>query len=203
MAPRRFLNALIAAAALAGAAAAQSPAPGATPPATTGQGPAAPGPAAPAIESLLEDLRAPGQENWARIEARIWREWSRSGSAAMDLLLSRGRDAIEAGEIDAAVEHLTALTDHAPGFAEGWNARATAHYLRGAYGPALDDLQTALALEPRHFGALVALGIILEDVGRKPEAREAYRAALAIHPHLEAAQAGLARLERALAGEAI
>lgn len=166
-----------------------------------GAGVAAAQPAA--IDSLFEELRLPDQTNWARIEARIWREWSRSGSPAMDLLLTRGRDALEAGDLAAAVEHLTALTDHAPGFAEGWNARATAYFMTGQFGPALDDLRVALALEPRHFGALAGAGLIFEDMGMAEAARRAYEAALAIHPHLQAASDGLARIERATGGLAL
>lgn len=175
----------------------------AAPPAAAqeGAGPAAaPG---SALDALFEELRQPDLEHWQRVETRIWREWSRSGSAAMDLLLQRGRDALQAGETAAAIEHLTALVDHAPDFAEGWNARATAFYMAGHYGPALDDIRTALALEPRHFGALSGLGLILEEMGRLETALEAYRASLAIHPHLQAARDGVARIERRLGGQAL
>ena len=78
------------------------------------------------LDALFAELADPDAGDWQRAEQDIWREWSKSGSPAMDLLLQRGRDALQAGEVGAAIEHLTALTDHAPDFAEGWNARATA-----------------------------------------------------------------------------
>lgn len=162
---------------------------------------AAAGPAE--VDALLSELAASDAADWQRIETRILREWSRSGSPAMDLLLGRGREALEAGDLPAAVEHLTALTDHAPDFAEGWSTRATAFYLLGQYGPALDDLARALALEPRHFEALAGLGLILEEMGLTDPARRAYAAALAIHPHMEAPRQGIARIERAQGAETL
>ncbi len=167
--------------------------------------PAAAEAAAPSavLDALFEELRQPDLAHWRRVEARIWREWSRSGSAAMDLLLKRGREALQARDMVAAIEHLTALVDHAPDFAEGWNARATAYYMAGQYGPALDDIRMVLALEPRHFGALSGLGMILEEIGLHERAREAYSACLEIHPHLEGARDGLARIERRIGGLAL
>jgi hypothetical protein len=75
------------------------------------------------LDQLFVELAEADAGNWEQIEQKIWSEWSRSGSAAMDLLLERGRAAMEVGDLAAAIEHLTALTDHAPDFAEGWNAR--------------------------------------------------------------------------------
>ena len=155
----------------------------------------------PALDTLFEDLGTADAEQAARIEREIFTEWSKSGSMAMDLLLQRGRDAMEAGDTAAAIEHLTALTDHAPDFAEGWNARATALYASGEFGPAIEDIARVLTLNPRHFGALSGLGMILEELGRPEQALEAYRAALAIHPHLAAVLDAVERLETETAGQ--
>ena len=81
----------------------------------------------PTLDELYAELADPVLESWEQVEQKIWSEWSKSGSPAMDLLLDRGRKAMEEGDWTAAIEHLTALTDHAPDFAEGWNARATAY----------------------------------------------------------------------------
>lgn len=117
------------------------------------------------------------------------------GSPAMDLLLERGRKAMEQGDIEAATDHLTALTDHAPEFAEGWNARATVFFHAGRYGQSVADIQRTLVLNPRHFGALAGFGAILEQLERKPQALEVYRAALAIHPQMQGVLDAVKRLE--------
>lgn len=162
---------------------------------------AAPAPAQP-VDELLGELARPDLERWQRVERQIVSEWSKSGSAAMDALLARGRDALSEGDAEAAIEHLTALTDHAPDFAEGWHARATAYFQAGHYGPAMEDLARTLALNPRHFGALAGLGAILEETGRDAQALAAYRAAQAIHPHQPGIRRAVERLEARVSGRA-
>ena len=94
-----------------------------------------------------------------------------------------------------------ALTDHAPDFAEGWNALATAYFQAGEYGPSVEDIGKTLTLNPRHFGALSGLGMILEELGDSEGALAAYKAALAIHPQLETVKASVERLEADAAGQ--
>lgn len=154
----------------------------------------------PALDTLFERLKTADEGASGRIEREIWNEWSKSGSPAMDLLLQRGRVAMAAGNIDEAIEHLTALTDHAPDFAEGWNARATAYYQAGQFGPSVSDIAHVLTLNPRHFGAMSGLAAIYESLGKEQKALDIYRAALAIHPHLAGVSTAIERLEKDLAG---
>lgn len=155
------------------------------------------------LDTLFAELADPGNRNWQSAERRIEDAWSRSGSPAMDLLLERARKAMEAEDWDAAIEHLTALTDHAPDFAEGFNARALAYFRKDRYGPALEDLRHTLELNPRHFGALVGLAVIFEQIGMDAEALEAWRMVEAIHPHHPELPEALERLEKATAGTAL
>lgn len=144
---------------------------------------------------LLESLRTSTPEQARASERDILREWSRSGSAAMDLLLKRGRDAMAVGEFDVAIDHFTALTDHAPEFAEGFHARATAYYRAELYGPALDDLETALALNPDNFNAIFGLGVLFEELGNPRRAADLFRRVLALNPHHENAEKALEQLK--------
>ena len=114
----------------------------------------------------------------------------------MDLLLKRGRDALEEGAFDTAIDHLTALTDHAPDFAEGYNARAEAYFRADLYGPALDDLETALTLNPNNFNAIFGVAVMMHEFGQLDRAAQMYRQVLTIHPNHENAQAALERLKR-------
>ena len=152
------------------------------------------------MNGWFAELADPGNDQWRRAEADIQREWSKSGSPAFDLLLKRGRAAIEAGDLRAAIDHLTALTDQAPDFAEGWNARATAFYLAGLFGPSIIDIEHVLALEPRHFGAIAGLGLILHETGHEADAIHAFRESLAIHPHQDGISQSLEELEKKASG---
>lgn len=154
------------------------------------------------LDDLFTRLKAaPDAGEAARIEKEIWIEWSRSGSASMDLLFQRGQDALALGDTVAAVEHFTAIIDHDPAFTEAWNARATAYYTAGEIGPSLADIGHVLTAEPRHFGALSGLAMILEETGREEAALKAYRAAQAIHPHMQAVNDAIDRLETKLEGQ--
>lgn len=155
------------------------------------------------LDQLFIELGDSETADWQRVVQDIWREWSHSGSAAMDLLLERGRAAMTAGDLEAAIEHLTALTDHAPDFAEGWNARATAYFQAGLFGPSVDDIQRVLALNPRHFGALSGLGMILERLEYHEDALKAYRELQSIHPNSRGIEDIIQRLEDKVGGTSL
>lgn len=121
----------------------------------------------------------------------------------MDLLLKRGQDALDVDDIDAALDHLTALTDHAPDFAEGWHTLALAYYRADQFGPAADALERTLALNPVHFGALRGLGAILEQVDKPHLAYDAYSRVLTLRPHDSEVIDALERLERQVNGQTL
>jgi Flp pilus assembly protein TadD len=73
----------------------------------------------------------------------------------------------------------------------------------GAYRPSIADIQRVLALEPRHFGALTGLGIMLEEMGELDAALAAFRAAHAIHPHRPDIEDAIGRIEQELEGRTL
>lgn len=149
-----------------------------------------------ALELLFERLANEEDErNGERIAVQIRNIWSASGSDSMDLLLRRGRSAMEAEEYGQARAHLAALTRLAPDFAEGWNAYATLHYLEKDYWTAVSHIERALALEPRHFSAMSGLALILERVDRPDAAMKTWRRVEALYPGLGNAKKAIERLE--------
>jgi tetratricopeptide (TPR) repeat protein len=155
------------------------------------------------VSALLDQLANPAEARWRRIERQILQQWSRSGSATADYLFQRGQAALQAGQPDVAIAHFSAVIDHAPDFTEAWNARATAWYMSNRLGQSMADIEVVLSREPRHFGALSGLGMILEQTERLEAARAAYAAAHAVHPHRPQLREAVARLDLALAGRAL
>ena len=137
------------------------------------------------------------------IEDLIWDVWNRSGSISVDLLMDRALEAMAAGDYDNSLTFLDEIVDLAPGYSEGWNKRATVHFLRDDYASALGDLEATLALEPRHFGAIAGLALVLEDLGDKEGALDAYRRVLAVYPYLEGAGEAESRLTVEIEGRGI
>lgn len=155
------------------------------------------------LEALMEGLKGADAMAAAQIERRIFDLWSQSGSPSMDLLLTRGRDALEAGETVLAIRHFTALIDHAPEFAEGYNGRATAYFQMGRYGLSLEDIRMTLQLNPQHFSAMSGLALILEELGQPEDALAAWREVEKLNPSREGLKDAIARLEKQVEGEAL
>ena len=153
-------------------------------------------PVDPALDSMFSALGdAPDAESAAPVEAAIWEHWADSGSPTVNILLERAAAAESAGETDRAIRFLNEASALAPDFAEPWNRRASLAYETEDYPGAISAIQEALKREPRHFGAYAGLGLIYEELGQERAALEAFRAALAIHPHYDAALRGVSRLE--------
>ncbi|WP_019955650.1 tetratricopeptide repeat protein [Yoonia vestfoldensis] len=155
------------------------------------------------LDQLFAELSQTDEEGSLRIEQQIISEWSKSGSASIDLLLRRGQDALDDGAPDAALDHFSALVDHAPEFAEGYYLRATSFYLLDEIGPAMADLEEVLTRNPRHFEAMRGLAVMMEETGRPEGALELYDMILDIVPHSAQARDERARLQQQLEGQAI
>ncbi len=128
---------------------------------------------------------APDETTAKAIEERIWTVWTASRSDTANLLMMRVKTAIEAKDLDLAVTLLDGIVKIRPDYIEGWNRRATIFYMKKDYGRAIADIRQVLKREPRHFGALAGLGLILQDIGDDKQALEVYRRALEVYPRME------------------
>jgi tetratricopeptide (TPR) repeat protein len=137
------------------------------------------------LDFLFGALKAaPDDETAKAIEHRIWALWMVSHSDTTTLLMTRVQTAVEAKDTDLAIKLLDAIIKIKPDYVEGWNRRATLYYMKKDYGRSLADIREVLKREPRHFGALSGLGLILQDIGDDKGALEVYRRTLAVYPRL-------------------
>jgi tetratricopeptide (TPR) repeat protein len=138
------------------------------------------------LDFLFGALKAaPDAETAKGVEERIWALWFASGSDTADLLMTRIKAAVEGKDLDLAIELLDAVVEIKPDYVEAWNRRATVHFLKKDYGASLADIRQVLAREPRHFGALSGLGMIMQELGEEKRALDIFRRAIELHPHIE------------------
>src|SRR4051794_6472988 len=138
------------------------------------------------LDFLFGALKAaPDEESAKHVEARIWALWTQTSSDTTALLMLRAKTAMDNKQLDVALKLLSAVVKLKPDYVEGWNRRATLYYLQNDYPPSLEDIQQVLVREPRHFGALAGLGMIMQELGDEKRALDAFRKALAVNPHLD------------------
>lgn len=164
---------------------------------------AAPEETAPLDKLFAELKRERNPQAADRIAKRIWSEWYKSGSASIDLMMKWSNDAVQAQKYDVALDFLDQVVTLQPGFAEGWNRRATVHFLMRQFGKSMADIERTLELEPRHFGALSGMAQIMKETGRKQLALNAWQRVIDIYPMMRSAQNEIATLSEELAGESI
>jgi tetratricopeptide (TPR) repeat protein len=138
------------------------------------------------LDFLFGALKAaPDDDSAKHVEARIWAIWLQTPSDTAALLMMRAKAAMDAQQTEVALKLLDAVIKLRPDYTEAWNRRATLYYLQNDYMRSMADIEQVLIREPRHFGALAGLGMIMQDLGEDKRALDAFRKALAINPHLE------------------
>src|ERR1041384_974045 len=156
------------------------------------------------LDFLFGALKAaPDSDTAKQVEARIWALWVASGSDTANLLMSRVKTATDANDLDLALGLLDALVKLKPDYVEAWNRRATIHYMRKEFGQSMQDIRQVLSREPRHFGAMSGLGMILQEFGEDKQALEVFRKALEIHPNLQRIPDLVKTLSQKVEGRAI
>jgi tetratricopeptide (TPR) repeat protein len=151
------------------------------------------------LEELLDRLRTTADPLEAQIiEVQIWRIWTDSGRDDINTLVEEGSRFMAQGLLKEAIAIFDRVVTNLPEFAEGWNKRATAHYLNGDYTASMIDIERTLALEPRHFGAISGMGLIFMVRGDEANALRAFEEVLKVHPHARGAKAHVEELYKKL-----
>lgn len=153
---------------------------------------------------LLAQLKTADSPEVARpIEQKLIAMFRPSGSASVDLLMTRAETAAAGGDKDTARKLVDAITSIAPRYAEGWHVRAAMESAADNDAAAMVSLQKTVELNPNHFAAMVELGDMLQAYGDKAAALKLYRRALALNPQMEGTQSKVRELARSVEGQDI
>jgi len=129
-------------------------------------------------------------------EQALWLLWSRSGDAQIDALMAKGVEAMQGGRYDEAIQVFSSVIQTKPGFAEGWNKRATVYYLAGEFDKSIADCHEVLKRNPGHFGALSGLGQIYFQLEDNEAALLWYRKAFEVNPNMLGVEMQIRLLEQ-------
>ena len=155
----------------------------------------------PRLRSLFDQLKtASGPAAASVIEDQIWAIWLEPADPTVRSRMKDGIDAMSLGNNRAALEAFDEVVMRAPDFAEGWNKRATVHYLLNNLQESLADIDATLKLEPRHFGALSGRGLVYVKLGDLERALSAFEEALEVSPQSPGPRANADAI-RALLGQ--
>ena len=156
------------------------------------------------LEQLFETLRGSQDELVLQeAEAAIWDIWYESGEETVDQLMRQAAELMRRGDLAAAEKVYSQVIEFLPGFSEGWNRRATVRYYQSDYDGSLADIEETLRLEPRHFGAIWGLGMILGSKRDFQRAILAFERLLEIKPNATDAPRRIELLKRELARESV
>jgi tetratricopeptide (TPR) repeat protein len=139
----------------------------------------------PRLQGLFESLQAASDPaEGERIGRRIAEIWNQHEDQGVSEIMRQGQAFLAQGQLELALGNFTTVTRMEPGFAEGWNKRASVLYSMGRLDDAAQSIAEVLAREPRHFLAIAGLGLIYLRLGDLEEALRAFDYALSINPHL-------------------
>jgi len=135
-------------------------------------------------KEAIDALKGDDPELAATAEAILWSIWCRAGDHETDRIFRAGVEAMQQRKLAEAEDFFNLGIERNPGFAEGWNKRATVRFLRSNFTASIADCQQTLARNPNHFGAASGQGLCHMSLGEFREAATSFRRALDTHPHL-------------------
>ncbi|MDP2122311.1 MAG: hypothetical protein Q8K28_20620 [Hoeflea sp.] len=153
------------------------------------------------LDNLFSELKRERDDQQAkRISERIWAKWRDSGSATVNLMMQWADKAVTDNKNGLALDLLDQVVVLEPDYVEGWNRRATLHFMMGNHGKSMVDINRVLTLEPRHFGAIAGMAAILAVSGNAELELRAWEQMLEIYPASRQAQKKVGELADKLAG---
>ena len=140
----------------------------------------------PRLNNLFKKLNeTENQDEIKDLISDIWNIWYEVDDPKVIEYFEKGIQAMNLRNYPLAIRFFNNLIEEDPNFAEGWNKRATVHFMMGNFDQSMQDIIKTLELEPRHFGALDGMGLIFIHLGQFKQAIDVYDKMLEIFPFSE------------------
>ena len=137
----------------------------------------------PRLNNLFKKLNETEDQDEIRdLISDIWNIWYEVDDPKVIEYFEKGIQAMNLRNYPLAIRFFNNLIEEDPNFAEGWNKRATVHFMMGNFDQSMQDIIKTLELEPRHFGALDGMGLIFIHQGQFQQAIDVYDKMLEIFP---------------------
>ena len=137
----------------------------------------------PRLNNLFKKLNETENQDEIRdLISDIWNIWYEVDDPKVIEYFEKGIQAMNLRNYPLAIRFFNNLIEEDPNFAEGWNKRATVHFMMGNFDKSMQDIIKTLELEPRHFGALDGMGLIFIHQGQFQQAIDVYDKMLEIFP---------------------
>ena len=137
----------------------------------------------PRLNNLFKKLNETENQDEIRdLISDIWNIWYEVDDPKVIEYFEKGIQAMNLRNYPLAIRFFNNLIEEDPNFAEGWNKRATVHFMMGNFDESMQDIIKTLELEPRHFGALDGMGLIFIHQGQFQQAIDVYDKMLEIFP---------------------
>ena len=137
----------------------------------------------PRLNNLFKKLNETENQDEIRdLISDIWSIWYEVDDPKVIEYFEKGIQAMNLRNYPLAIRFFNNLIEEDPNFAEGWNKRATVHFMMGNFDQSMQDIIKTLELEPRHFGALDGMGLIFIHQGQFQQAIDVYDKMLEIFP---------------------
>ena len=138
------------------------------------------------------------------ITLKIWEIWTNDAETEFgQSTMLEGVSLMNRNSLVAAEELFSELIRVSPDYIEAWNKRATVRYMMGQLENSLNDVYVVLSKEPKHFGAMSGLGLIMIQRENFEGALSAYKKLIAIHPFSKDALSLVPILEQRVLGKSI
>jgi len=151
------------------------------------------------LDQLFFQLKHAAQkEDAARLARQIQAVWARTGSETLDVLMQWAEAATEKEDYPQAIDFIDNIIALAPTCFESFMRRASIHIQRHDLSAAVLDLNEVLRREPRHYNAMMQLGVVMEMLEKPQKAIKLYEKALELYPQSSRLQKRLGRLLEAI-----